>query len=102
MKNRAIYYLTVLTIFLACSDDFTEKPAIGSLSDKTLQNAEGVDLLLIGAYSTLDGVRNNLTGNQFSFSGDNWWMDVLSDDAHKGSTDAVSYTHLRAHETDSY
>src|SRR5680860_1104401 len=87
MKNRAIYYLTVLTIFLACSDDFTEKPAIGSLSDKTLQNEEGVDLLLIGAYSTLDGVRNNLTGNEFSFSGDNWWMDVLSDDAHKGSTD---------------
>lgn len=77
----------MLTIFLACSDDFTEKPAIGSLSDKTLQNAEGVDLLLIGAYSTLDGVRNNLTGNEFSFGGDNWWMDVLSDDAHKGSTD---------------
>lgn len=87
MKNRVVYFLTMLTIFLACSDDFTEKPAKGSLNDQNLQNEEGVDLLLIGAYSTLDGVRNNLTGNEFSYGGDNWWMDVLADDAHKGSTD---------------
>lgn len=87
MKKRVIYFLTMLTILVACSDDFTEKPAIGSLTNKNLQNEEGVDLLLIGAYSTLDGVRNNLTGSGFSYGGDNWWMDVLSDDAHKGSTD---------------
>lgn len=72
---------------IACSDDFTELPAIGALSDEDLQNEAGVNVLLVGAYSALDGNRNNLSGNGFAASGDNWWFDVLSDDAHKGSTD---------------
>ncbi len=87
MRNKLSYYITIFVAAIACSDDFTEVPAIGALSDESLQNEVGVNLLLIGAYSALDGNRNNLTGNQFSFGGDNWWFDVLSDDAHKGSTD---------------
>ena len=87
MKTKLIY-LFMLIVVLACdTDSFTDKPAIGSLSDDALQNAQGVDLLLTGAYSTLDGNRNNLDGNGFAYSGDNWWLDVISDDAHKGSTD---------------
>jgi len=71
----------------ACSDSFTEVPAVGALSDQALANANGVDLLLIGAYSTLDGQTNTRTGNQFAVSADNWWLDVVADEAHKGSTD---------------
>lgn len=52
-----------------------------------MANPQGVDLLLTGAYSLLDGWRNNIGGNQFAVGGDNWWFDVISDDAHKGSTD---------------
>jgi len=72
---------------LACSEDFTEGTAIGALSDENLQNEVGVDLMLVGAYSALDGVRDNNFGEGWAQSGDNWIMDVLADDAHKGSTD---------------
>ena len=57
------------------------------LATKLLKTKTGVNLLLIGAYSTLDGVRANGFGNGWAVSGDNWIMDVISDDAHKGSTD---------------
>jgi len=87
MKKKLIFYVTLFVAVIACSDDFTTQPAVGALSDEAVANEAGVDLLLIGAYSVLDGRRANLTGNGFANSGDNWWFDVLSDDAHKGSTD---------------
>ena len=87
MKRKIIYVILPLLVFLACSEEFTETPAVGALSDEALQNAQGVDLLLTGAYSALDGVVLQNGGNAFAVSPDNWWFDVLSDDAHKGSTD---------------
>jgi len=86
MKNKIVYLFILLTAVLACSDDFTEQTAFGSLSDESLKNAAGVDLLLIGAYSMLDGM-SATGGDDWFKSGDNWWFDVMSDDAHKGSTD---------------
>ncbi|NER11581.1 Starch-binding associating with outer membrane [Muriicola jejuensis] len=87
MKKRFFVYFTLFAVIFACSDDFTDVPAIGALSDQTLQNEQGVNLLLVGAYSALDGIRNNQPGADWAVSGDNWWFDVLADDAHKGSTD---------------
>jgi len=87
MKNKIIYYILPLLFIIACSEEFTNTPAVGALSDQALQNSQGVDLLLTGAYSALDGVVNNNGGNGFAVSPDNWWFDVMSDDAHKGSTD---------------
>ena len=87
MKKNLIYIIALFVSISSCSDEFTEQPAIGALSDVAVQNEAGVDLLLVGAYSTLDGIRTNQGGNGFAASGDNWWFDVLSDDAHKGSTD---------------
>ena len=87
MKKKLIYCLLVIAAFMGCNDEFTESPAIGALSDTALQNEVGVNLLLTGAYSTLDGVRANGFGEGWATSGDNWIMDVLADDAHKGSTD---------------
>ena len=86
MKNYFVY-LILLVGMLTCSDEFTESPAIGSLSEEALRNETGVDLLLTGAYSTLDGVRDNNFGNPFSGGGDNIWMNLISDDGHKGSED---------------
>lgn len=74
-------------LLLSCNDDFAETPAVGALDEATLQTVEGVDLLLTSTYSVLDGEINGLDGSQFSVSPDNWWFDVISDDAHKGSTD---------------
>lgn len=86
MKKKLIY-VALLVGILACNDSFTESPAVGALSDEALKNETGVNLLLTGAYSAIDGVRANGFGNGWAVSGDNWIMDVLSDDAHKGSTD---------------
>ena len=72
----------------ACSDDFTEIAPTGALSDEALQNATGVDLKLTAAYSVLDGERINRQGEAVSAGGDNWWTDVIADDAHRGSTDS--------------
>ncbi|MFP2996076.1 RagB/SusD family nutrient uptake outer membrane protein [Spongiivirga sp. MCCC 1A20706] len=87
MKKRLIYLFTAFIAVFACSDDFTEQPAIGALSDDDLANEQGVNVLLTGAYSALDGIRNNQGAADWTVSGDNWWFDVLADDAHKGSTD---------------
>ena len=87
MKKIFLYVILICTA-VACKQDFTEQPAVGSLTDEAIANETGVDLLLTGAYSALDGVRLNQIGNGFAISPDNWWFDVMSDDAHKGSTDS--------------
>ncbi len=66
----------------ACSDKFTEVNPSGKLNVATVANADGVDLLLVGAYSLLDGFYG---GNDWHSAGDNWWFDAISDIAHKGS-----------------
>ena len=86
MKKISTYFLSASILLVSCSDDFTEIDPVGSLSDASLQNATGVDLLLTGAYAVLDGIRNS-HGADWHVTGDNWWMDVIADDAHKGSTD---------------
>ncbi len=92
MKNKLIYSLVLLaTLLVACSEEFTEAPAYGSLSDERLQNAQGVDLKLIAAYSAIDGV-TNVGGGDATKAADNWWFDVISDDAHKGSNDGDQET----------
>lgn len=86
MKKILILLMT-FSVIVSCSEDFTDIDPVGSLSDASLQNATGVDLLLTGTYSLLDGMRNGGPGADWTKSGDNWWLDVISDDAHKGSTD---------------
>jgi starch-binding outer membrane protein, SusD/RagB family len=79
--------LITLTVIYSCSK-FLDKPPVGSLSANVLASKAGVDGLLIGAYSMLDGWNN--TYNQYSspygtgldnpsFGG------YASDDAYKGS-----------------
>lgn len=57
-----------------------------SLGSENLQNSTDVDLLLEAAYAALDGAGARF-GADWHIAGDNWWIDVISDDAHKGSTD---------------
>jgi hypothetical protein len=82
--NKRIFAFILALVVLSCNDDFTEVPLKGSLDSKSLATVEGVDLLLIGAYSMLDGFRYGLS-QDYRSSGDNWWFDVVSDDAHKGA-----------------
>jgi len=87
MKNIYIILIALIGITISCSDEFTNVDPIGSLSDSQLANPTGINLLLTGAYSVLDAGRNGGIGNGWGRSADNWVADVVSDDAHKGSTD---------------
>lgn len=86
MRIILISLLVIITV-VSCSEDFTTNPAVGALSDESLKNETGVNLLLTGAYSSLTAVRENGFGNGWGRAADNWTMDVAADDAHKGSTD---------------
>lgn len=78
------------SMFLSsCSEDFLDKPAFGSLSDKVLANEKGVNALLIGAYGALGGTTNYAAlggGNPWEATPSNWiYGDITGGDAHKGS-----------------
>lgn len=92
MKNLFIYSLS--SIFLAtglfsCKEEFFEKRPLGVTSEAQLNNLEGAEALLIGAYSILDGVGATAgggVGTQQQAAGSNWIHgDLRADDAYKGS-----------------
>ncbi|MEH6682804.1 MAG: RagB/SusD family nutrient uptake outer membrane protein [Sediminicola sp.] len=88
MKKKIIFSTLLAGLLLwACSDSFTEQPAVGNIPDEDLQNEVGVNLKLTAAYSAMDGERVNRQGEGVAAGGDNWWADVVSDDAHRGSED---------------
>ncbi len=57
---KTIRILTLLTVFLfggllSCSEDFLDQQPIGSFGASILSDAEGIEQLLIGAYTPLNG-----------------------------------------------
>ena len=57
---KIVIILSVFSfLFSTCSDDFLEVRPSGTLNKYTLANEEGIEALLIGAYSMLDGVRES-------------------------------------------
>ncbi|HTE23782.1 RagB/SusD family nutrient uptake outer membrane protein [Flavitalea sp.] len=90
LYSRIIFISSLASIGLfACSKKFLDEQPRGSTSENTLANKAGVNGLLIGAYSMLDGIGGPATGGApYSQSISNWvFGGVASDDAHKGSTD---------------
>ena len=82
MKRILIIFLAIFSVS-SCQEEFTEVAPRGVLSGASLATKEGVDLLLIGAYSMLDQQRTGITNDYYS-TGDKFWYDIISDDAHKG------------------
>jgi hypothetical protein len=79
--------LVAVTTMYACKKDFLEKAPLGTLDENTLANKAGVEGLLIGAYSQLNGM-GGAGGFSFYSTPSNWaFGGVASDDAYKG-TDA--------------
>ncbi len=63
-----------------------DRPALGALSVATLANKTGVDGLLIGAYSMLDG-QGGAAGTSWGSAESNWvFGSVDAEDSYKGST----------------
>ncbi|WP_428330626.1 RagB/SusD family nutrient uptake outer membrane protein [Mucilaginibacter sp.] len=76
----------VLALSYSCKK-FLDKTPTGALNTIILANKAGVDGLLIGAYSLLDGTYTGQPGNTWMTGTDNWiYGSVAADDAHKGST----------------
>lgn len=76
------------TFFAACSEDFLDAPAQGSLDNLTLANQAGVEAALISAYSMLDGWNADwgVFNPPWGGAGSNWiWGSVPTDEAYKGS-----------------
>ncbi len=90
MKRKKIWFLfsallIASVILYACSKSFLDKPALGSFDESTLANKAGVEGLLIGAYSMLDGI-GDLNYTNFDGSASNWiFGSIASDDAYTGS-----------------
>jgi len=72
---------------MSCGKSFLEKEPIGPVSENVLANKAGVEGLLIGAYSFLDGVGGiGQPWEQWYSPVSNWpYGSVASDDSHKGS-----------------
>ncbi len=76
--------VVLISTLYACKKNFLTQPPLGALSPATLGNAAGVNGLLIGAYSLLDGVGGN--GGGIDGAASNWLFGgVAAGDAYKGS-----------------
>jgi len=98
IKRLSIFALCVAGITQSACKKYLEQPALGALSSTTITTKIGIDGLLIGTYSALDGQagNNNVSGssnialgggNPWEVSPDNWiYGSVAGGDAHKGSS----------------
>jgi hypothetical protein len=76
--------LLLIIVAVACSKSFLDKPPLGTLNPQIMANEAGVQGLLIGAYSLVDG--EGAAGDGFASGESNWtYGGVAADDANKGS-----------------
>jgi len=76
--------LAIIVVVVACSKKFLDKPPLGTLPPALMANEKGVQGLLIGAYSLVDG--EGVSGDGFASGASNWILGgVTADDAYKGS-----------------
>jgi hypothetical protein len=110
MKNIKLLSVCLLAtgVLLGSCKKFLEQPALGKLSTDQVYTAAGVDGLLIGAYSALDGgSADNAAlggGSAWEAAGSNWvFGSIAGGDAHKGSdgTDQTAINQIAAWTLDS-
>src|SRR5215210_2505835 len=79
--------LPIILIVAACKKGYLDKPPLGSLAISNISNKAGVQTLLIGAYSLLDGETGmDNVGYDYGSAGSNWvYGSVVADDSYKGS-----------------
>ncbi len=86
-----LYKTVILTLtfsfMLGCADDYVDIVPLGSLNPDVLNNKEGLDALLLAAYSALDGHTGGISNLGWQNDHTNWlYGEVLSDNALKGSS----------------
>jgi len=105
MKKHILLLSTIaFGLFSSCGDEFLEKPPLGVVGEEQLTNQKGVEALLIGAYSLLDGIGTAGNGNWQAAASNFVYGSIASDDAYKGTdagdqppqTDIERYVHTPA------
>ncbi len=81
MKKNMIIVAALILIY-GCSDSFLDKPALGALDEAVLANEKGLNGLLIGAYSQMNGSPAALW---FSSPSNFLFGSIAGGDAHKGA-----------------
>ncbi|GAA4435839.1 RagB/SusD family nutrient uptake outer membrane protein [Ravibacter arvi] len=97
MKLLKYYLLLAGLLFHNCRQSFLEIGPKGTVNESTLMTKAGVNGLLTGAYSYLDGVGTREVGKGSWFGAvSNWIFSLASDDAHKGSEfgDGVAFEQI--------
>jgi len=94
--------LVAVIVIYSCKK-YLDKSPVGSLSSSVLASKAGVNGLLIGAYSMLDGYASGRGYTSWEVSTDNWaYGGIASDDAYKGSntTDQGTASPIENHSVD--
>lgn len=87
-KSLIILSILVFAGATSCNDEFLDVQPLGVLSEANLTNKIGINLVLTGAYSLMDGVQTNVGSPSSDWQGaaDNWvYGSVAADDAYKGT-----------------
>ncbi|WP_439559276.1 RagB/SusD family nutrient uptake outer membrane protein [Dyadobacter sp.] len=83
MKKSILTAMVCVGMLTSCGKEFLETTPLGVGNEQSLSNKAGVNAVLIGAYSLLDGVGS---GPVNTSSVSNWiYGSIASDDAYKGS-----------------
>ena len=101
MKIKRILYIVTLIVLTttACNKDFLNSPPLGELSKDQLAEKSGVETVIIGAYSVLNGQIDQVS-NAFNSPASNWsFGDVTSDDAYKGGGGTGDQNNIHKMET---
>lgn len=81
--------MAILLVALSCNEDFLDVQPPGSYSEPSLQNASGVEGMLVATYSALDGSWFESWGNNRfnqNAGASNWvYGSIRSDDSYKGT-----------------
>ncbi|SFS50669.1 RagB/SusD family nutrient uptake outer membrane protein [Sphingobacterium wenxiniae] len=87
MKRKSIYIALLSVSFLAagCGKDFLNKIPQAELSDTQVNNNEGIEAILLGAYGIMNGNVSGTWGNYASAPSQWLFGEVAADNAHKGS-----------------
>ncbi|QIP17346.1 RagB/SusD family nutrient uptake outer membrane protein [Spirosoma aureum] len=90
--RKLLYTFTIICLsvsgLISCEKSYLDKSTYGTLDATSLANKNGLESLLIGAYSMLDGYSvGTTTLGSWSSAASNWvYGSIAGGDAHKGST----------------
>ena len=100
-KSLTLLLVALLGLTISCKESFFETPPLGQAVASSFYTKSGIDQLLIGTYSLLDGIGASAYGGRgpdiFGPGVSNWiWGEVSSDNAYLvGYPDGTSFMYER-------